>query len=91
MTDDCNMLIFIRISSDASPLVSLFHLLFPESKSKLVTKESKGELDKLRAYIELDAIKRSELELALNAFEERRRGREQLESELIKSHGIQPA
>jgi len=71
--------------------VSLFHVLFPESKSKMVSKGAKNDLEVIRAYVELDAVKRSDLELALNAHEERTRSRENLTSELEKSHGIEMA
>lgn len=46
-------------------------------------------VDKIRAYIELDAVKRTELELEINAYEEICRKRNEFTEELEKSHGLQ--
>ncbi len=46
-------------------------------------------VDKIRAYIELDAVKRSELELELNAYEKVVRKRNEMtDDDLQKSHGV---
>ncbi len=69
-------------------MVSLFHILFPSSKSKSVADSLTNAVDKIRAYIELDAVKRSELELELNAYEEIVRKRNEMTDDLQKSHGV---
>ncbi len=73
-------------------MVSLFHLIFPESKSKAAMSESDssddGDIDKIRKYIQLDSVKRSELELSLNAYLEITKNREEVEKGLERAHGI---
>lgn len=75
-----------RVSSDAVNLVSLFHLLFPESKSKC---GNVTDVEKLRKYFEVDAVKKGELELALNAHLEEEANKVELEEGLKRQHGIQ--
>lgn len=77
-----------RVISDASNLVSLFHILFPECKSRLADKSSSA-IGKIRNYIQLDAIKKGELELALNAYLEEEENKADLEEGLKRQHGLQ--
>jgi len=77
-----------RIKDGTSPMITLFHLVFPECKSKPELGQSPQDSELLRRYIEYDAVKKSELELAYNAYEETVSNRQQIEDGLHKAHGI---
>jgi len=63
-------------------------MIFPECKSRRKIEGTADDLEKLRHYIQMDAIRRSELELCLNAYEEIKRSREEVEEGLEKAHGF---
>ena len=85
---NCHETLIYRISSDAAPLISLFHLIFPESKSKAELSDTSNDIDKIRKYIQLDSVKKGELELSLNAYLEITKNREDLEKGLQRAHGV---
>ncbi len=87
MLKNFNICIF-RVSTDANNLVTLFHIIFPESKSKL-SGTTTDAIDKIKRYIQLDGIRKGELELSLNAYLEEEERKQELEDGLKRQHGIQ--
>lgn len=67
-------------------LVTLFHIIFPECQSK--TKASEDACELIKNYIQFDAIRKGELELALNAYVEERDRQVGLEEGLKRQHGL---
>jgi len=76
-----------RVQEGSSLMIALFHLIFPECKSR-VESNNLNDIDSLRKYVEFDAVKKSELELAINAYEEIVHRREEIEEGLNKAHGF---
>ena len=81
----------------ATLLVSLHHLIFSESDSKLQSSrevsasgqsQEESDIGKIRFYIKLDAIKKSELELALNWYLDTINKQQEITEGLQRSHGV---
>ncbi|CAG7717475.1 unnamed protein product [Allacma fusca] len=71
---------------EASNLVSLFCIMFPECKSAQT--KADNQIDIIRNYIEADAILGSELRLRLNSYVEDQRSKEELHKGIAKAHGL---
>ncbi|CAL8072878.1 unnamed protein product [Orchesella dallaii] len=76
-----------RVTTDADRLVTLFQIIFPECKSKSAEKTINA-VDKIKRYIQLDAIRKGELELALNAYVEEEERKAELEEGLRRQHAM---
>lgn len=73
---------------DAGKLISLFQMIYPESKTAL-TKSSDEDTTKISQYIQLDAVRKSELTLIFTSYLELVKSRTELEKGLQKAHGVQ--
>jgi len=66
----------------------LFHIVFPESKSAAEWSGCKTDSDRIRKYITLDAVKKGELEMAINHYDEEEKKKVEFEQNLQRAHGV---
>ncbi|XP_063609518.1 small ribosomal subunit protein mS22-like [Penaeus indicus] len=74
--------------SNAADLVQLYHIIHADCKSKTLNVDQSQHIEFIKAYMEHDSVRRPQLQLAVQAYEDLLNERQQYEKDVKLAHGL---